>query len=429
MVGAKPSAHLQLDARMTVSEFPTKRRLLFLLPFAPRFDATHGGGRVTAQLLAQLATRHAIALLYLRAATEPPLDDILRQRCDLVEEIMRSDAGFSLRQWGSRAASLLRGRPLWAAVTAVARFDARVRAIVQTWLPDIVQIECHVMGQYISALDDCPAPRVLTEHEPGAKAARDLWRLSEGFTKARHGLAVRAWERFERSVIRQVQAVVVFTESDKMAIAPFVPGQTPVARIPLGTVIPKEPLNPVGRQPMSLLFVGNFVHPPNVDAALRLITDIFPALRSRFPDLVLQVVGDQPTRKMLRMANDKIIVTGRVPDVTPYLDAATIVVVPLRLGGGMRVKVLEALAAGKATVASPLAVEGLDITSGEQVMLAETNQQFADTIGELVADPDKRGSLARRARAWACANLGWERSIAAYEELYRTLVGRESVMQ
>jgi glycosyltransferase involved in cell wall biosynthesis len=409
---------------MTASEYPARRRLLFLLPFAPRLDATHGGGRVTAQLLTQLATRHSIALLYLRAAAEPPMDDILRQRCDLVEEIVRSDAYFSVVRWSSRILSLLRGRPLWAAVTAVAHFDTRVRAVAQTWQPDIVQIECHVMGQYISALNGCAAPRVLTEHEPGAKAARDLWASSKGLAKARHYLAALAWERFERSVIRWVQAVVVFTESDRKAIAPFATVQSRVVCIPLGTVVPERPLNPTGRQPLSLLFVGNFVHPPNADAALRLITNIFPRLQSLFPELILQIVGDQPTRKMLQMDNDKIIVTGRVPDVTPYLDAAAVVVVPLRLGGGMRVKVLEALAAGKAVIASPLAVEGLDITPGDQVMLAETDQQFADTIGELLVDPDKRSSLASRARVWACSNLGWERSVAAYEGLYSTLVRR-----
>ena len=418
---------------MTSSEFPSKRRLLVLLPFAPRLDATHGGGRVTAQLLAQLAVRHSIALLYLRAATEPPLDDVLRQRCELVEEIVRSEVGFSFARWISRVISLLRGRPLWAAVTAVASFHARVRVIAQTWRPDIVQIDCHVMGQYIPALDGCPAPRVLIEHEPGAKAARDLCEASKGLAKVRYRIATLVWDRFERSVIRQVQAVVVFTESDRKVIAPFASEQTPVIRIPLGTVISERPLDPIGRPPVSLLFVGNFVHPPNADAAVRLIADIFPPLQAHFPGLVLQIVGDQPTPLMRRLANDKIIVTGRVPDITPYLDAAAVVVVPLRLGGGMRVKVLEALAAGKAVIASPLAIEGFDVTAGEHVMLADTDQQFHEAIVELLADPDKRSSLASRARAWACDHLGWERSVAAYEELYDALVDgaltRKSAMQ
>jgi glycosyltransferase involved in cell wall biosynthesis len=424
VAGLESLTRQRLDPRMTLSRVFPKRRLLFLLPFAPRLDATHGGGRATAELLVQLATRHRVALICLRAASEPPVDDLLRERCEIVEEVPRLDHGLSLWQRSSRILSLLRGRPLWVAVTAVAVYRARLRKFVQTWQPDIVQIECHVMGQYIPALEGCPAPRVLTEHEPGAKAARDLWESSAGLAKAGYRLAALAWERFERSVIRQVQAVVVFTESDRRSIAPLASEKIPIICIPLGTVIPERPLNPTGGQPKTLLFVGNFVHPPNADAALRLIMNIFPRVRLHFPDLVLHIVGDQPTRQMRRVTDDKIIVTGRVPDVTPYLDAAAVVVVPLRLGGGMRVKVLEALAAGKAVIASPLAVEGLNVIDGENVLLAETDQQFCKAIIRLLADPEKRTSLAKRARSWACANLGWENSVAAYEQVYNMLVQR-----
>ena len=124
------------------------------------------------------------------------------------------------------------------------------------------------------------------------------------------------------------------------------------------------------------------------------------------------------------MANRSVVVTGRVPDVTPYLDRAAVVVVPLRLGGGMRVKVLEALGAGKAVVASSLAVEGLDVVDGEHVLLAETDQQFSDAIVQLLSDPTRRKALAAHAYAWAHAHLGWERSIAAYEGLYESLTER-----
>jgi glycosyltransferase involved in cell wall biosynthesis len=198
--------------------------------------------------------------------------------------------------------------------------------------------------------------------------------------------------------------------------------QTPIVRISLGTILSEHPLNPLGYQPLSLLFVGNFRHPPNVDAAMRLISAIFPRVQARFPGTVLHIVGDQPTSRIRKMANENIIVTGRVPDVTPYLDHAALAVVPLRLGGGMRVKVLEALAAGKAVVASPLAVEGLDLVDGEHVTLAKSDQQFSDAIVHLLADPERRALLAARARAWACANLGLEKSIAAYESLYHGLI-------
>jgi glycosyltransferase involved in cell wall biosynthesis len=110
--------------------------------------------------------------------------------------------------------------------------------------------------------------------------------------------------------------------------------------------------------------------------------------------------------------------------VTPYLDRAAVVVVPLRMGGGMRVKVLEALAAGKAVVASRLAVEGLDVVDGKQILLAETDKQFIDAIVQLLYYTERRTALAVCARAWACANLGWEGSIAAYDALYESLIQR-----
>jgi glycosyltransferase involved in cell wall biosynthesis len=374
-------------------------------------------------MLAQLAIRHHIVLLYLRAPSDPPLDTMLQERCELVEEVIRPDPGFSLAQGWSRIGALLRGRPLWAAGSAVAAYRARVRTIAEAWRPDIVQVEYHVMGQYLSALDACPAPRVLTQYEPGAKAAHDLLETHRGLARLPFWLSWRAWERFERTIIRHVQAVVALTERDRQALMKLA-GQTPVVRIPLGIEFREQPLNPLGCPPLSLLFVGNFRHPPNIDAAVRLISTIFPRVRTHFPESVLHIVGDQPTPRICQMANRSVVVTGRVPDVTPYLDRAAVVVVPLRLGGGMRVKVLEALGAGKAVVASSLAVEGLDVVDGEHVLLAETEQQFSDAIVQLLSDPTRRKALAAHAYAWAHAHLGWERSIAAYEGLYESLTER-----
>jgi glycosyltransferase involved in cell wall biosynthesis len=117
-----------------------------------------------------------------------------------------------------------------------------------------------------------------------------------------------------------------------------------------------------------------------------------------------------------------VVLTGFVPDLRPYLDRAAVVVAPLRVGGGMRVKVVEALAAGKAVVASGRAISGLSISDGEQVLLAETDHEFGDAVVRLLRDPERRAALAHRAHAWACAHLGWDEPISAYERLYESLV-------
>jgi glycosyltransferase involved in cell wall biosynthesis len=169
--------------------------------------------------------------------------------------------------------------------------------------------------------------------------------------------------------------------------------------------------------------VGGYSHPPNADAAVRLMQAIMPIARRRNPNLRLRLVGDKPTLAMARLATRRDQVTGTVADVQPYLDEAALVALPLRLGGGMRVKLLEALAAGKAIVASPLAARGLELADGRELVLAETDEEFAEAIVTLIADPDARRSLAQHAREWALQHLDWESRVRRYEELYRCLSG------
>ena len=402
------------------------RRLLFLLPFAPRLDAVHGGSRTIAQLVAALANRHRVALVYLRGPEEPPVDNVFLACCEVVEEVARNldpTMAGRLLQGARVARSRLGGRPRWVAQWSVRAYEQRIQTVARSWCPDIVQIEYHIMGQYVGALSDCAAPRVLVQHEPGAKAAHDRQRLQQGLPKLLSLVEVRAWERYEKTIMRQVQTIVVFTDRDRQVLAPVVEG-VPIVRIPIGTVLPERPLDPMGSSPTSICFVGNFIHPPNVDAAVRLIDTIFPWLRAQVgPELELYIVGDGAPASVRERSGKNVFVTGRVPDVGPYLDRASVVAVPLRLGGGMRVKVIEALAAGKAVVASPLAVEGLELTDGDQVVIAETDQEFCTAIVGLLGDPEQRVALGLRARAWACANLGWDKSVAAYERLYDSLIG------
>jgi glycosyltransferase involved in cell wall biosynthesis len=221
-------------------------------------------------------------------------------------------------------------------------------------------------------------------------------------------------------VTKRADAVVVFTRRDEEVLRPLA-GSTPLARIPFAADIPSTALDPTGHDPLSILFVGNYSHAPNVEAARRLVERILPRLRARYPELVLHLVGEG-------LPNDLIgpgaLAAGRVEDVTPYLDGAAVVVAPLSSGGGMRVKVLEALAAGKAVVASPLAVEGLDVTDGKEVLLAGDDDAFVSEVLTLLADTELRRAQACRARAWAVANLGWDASIRAYQELYESLLER-----
>lgn len=403
----------------------TPHRLLFLTPFPPRLDASHGGARATAHLIGGLAERHDVALLCFRTAGEPPVDAELRRRSAFVEEVPRRDDHGPLFQRVTRGVRLLTapfaGTPIWIEAFQDAAFSDRLQRCVDAWRPDLVQAEFHLMGPYLRTLGLTAAGRrartVMVEHEPGVTAAAERTRAAPLFTRPWHRLDEAAWRRIEPGMVRAPDAVVAFTARDQQALLALAP-EAQVETIPIAVPLPECPSNPAGHGGSTVLFVGSFAHPPNRDAAFRLIERILPAVRARCPEARLTLVGYQPDDQVNYRDGDGVTVTGRVPDVAPYLEAAALVVAPLFTGGGMRLKVLEALAAGKAVVASPLALEGIGVVDGEHVAVARDDAAFADRIVGLLRDAPERVALAGRARAWAERHVSVPRMVRDYEALY-----------
>jgi glycosyltransferase involved in cell wall biosynthesis len=378
-----------------------------------------------AQLHFRLAALHPVALLYLRRPEEPPADEALYTRCALVQEVMIPGNAVTAVQRRRRdlqaQLSLLRGIPLWVSYMRSTKYAKTVRDTVAEWQPDIVQIEYHIMGQYVEALGRSPVRTVLRQHEPGAATARDRNSQWRGLGHAVGALDCSVWRRYERDLMQRVDAVVALTAQDLADMRTLAPSAT-FARIPLGIDIPDLPSDPVGASPPHLLFVGNFVHSPNVAAAERLAQRIFPRVRAAQPEVRLIIVGPNPPASLRNLESAGITASGEVPDVGPFMDTAAVVVVPIDRGGGMRVKLAEALAAGKAVVASPQAVEGFDVISGEQLLIGQNDEDFAQACLSLLGDPALRARLGARARAWALEHLGWDPPVAAFERLYDTLI-------
>ena len=289
------------------------------------------------------------------------------------------------------------------------------------WRPDVIQAEFHVMGQYLEPLRPYGA-LVLVEHEPGAAAARDRAAVARGPERAARRVDARAWRRYEHRILTCADAVVAFTERDRGELTALA-GEVPVARIPFGADLPAEPLDPLGTDPPRIVFVGNLNHPPNAQAALDLVHGIAPAVRRQRPDAVVEVVGEAPRALARRLRGPGVVVAGVVADVGPHLDRAAVVAVPARLGGGMRVKVVQTLAAGKALVATAAGSRGPRPRPREQALVAETDDELAAAIVGLLDDPEQRRALGRAARAWADAHLRWTDVLASYGRLYASLEG------
>jgi glycosyltransferase involved in cell wall biosynthesis len=403
-------------------------RLLVAAPFPPNLDGAHGGSRVISQFLARMAERHDVALVCLRHRRDPEVDPRLRSRLALVEEVERPDwSSTSIRRLAGGLRTRLRlfaGTPLWACEVDVPAYRERLRRVLGEWRPDIAQIEYTVMGIYLRELEAAGVPIVLVEPDPASHAALDLQRVSRRNRLLRR-LDVLAWKQFEPNVLHRVDAAVVYTARDAQLLSAHTP-QGVLSCIPFGTdFVERFPGANGEADGADVLFFGSFVHFPNVDAARRLKDAIFPRVRARHPRSSLYIVGEDPPSEFEAVEDGRIVVTGRVPDLAPYLARAAVVAVPLRFGSGMRVKVLEALAVGKPVVASPLAIEGLGVVDGEQLLTAETDDEFAERISLVLGDDRLRARLGTDARAWAERNLTWEATLDRFDELYRGLLASE----
>jgi glycosyltransferase involved in cell wall biosynthesis len=391
---------------------PVTRRVLVFAPFPPALDGEHGGSRAIAGLVTALAARHRVALACLRAHDEPPVATDVAAACEWVLEGIRGgSSGSSVRPiartmaTGALTSTLRRlgeGAPLWMAGRWNAAFAATLRDRILAWRPDVLQAEFSVMGQYLPARGECDAPCVLTVHDAADAASSERRR------------------RYERTVLARVDAVVAFTERDAATLRAL--GAPGVDLVPLGVSLPAlGGARAKAWGPPRLLFVGNFVHPPNVDAALLLADAIFPAVRAQVPEAELWIVGAAPPGAVRARASDAVHVTGRVPSVAPHLAAATVVVAPLRQGGGMRVKVLEAMAAGAAIVATSRAADGLAVTHGRELLLADDAETIADAIVHALGDAPLRARLGGAARAYVESHHRWEDVAARYGAVYARL--------
>jgi polysaccharide biosynthesis protein PslH len=397
----------------------TRLRILFVVPFPPRLAGTHGGAKAIGELLFRSAERHDVAIAYLRHREEPGPEPELLDRVAVAEEITRPDEPTRLAHVGRalrRRFELVTGTPLWVSELASPHLMRRLRAVVSSWRPDVIRLEYPVTAACLPALQPSTTPVVLVDYDPLLAQTQSATSARERIDRA---LDRRAWRGFDLHSRQGVDAVVVLTERDRRVVAEA-GGARLLKCIPLG-IEPLPALDSAGKDD-SVLFVGNLNHPANRDAVVHLMEDILPRMRARRPDVVLTVVGPQSVGRPLWASTEAVVFTGLVDDVLPYLDSAAVVLAPLRAGGGMRVKVLEALSAGKAVVAYPNALEGIEVEPGRHVVVATNASEFAHTVAELLVDRDRRDRLGHEARAWALEHAGWDAAVDAYDELYRHLV-------
>jgi glycosyltransferase involved in cell wall biosynthesis len=276
--------------------------------------------------------------------------------------------------------------------------------------------------EFFHALNNHPA--IITPYESFSLYLRRQQELAGlSLSTIHYPLFTMLSRRFESFMFTPYRRVVVVSEPDRDELLSVNPA-LPVEVIPNGVDTYTFRPRPTGRIP-ALLFVGNYEYAPNVDAALRLATEIFPAVQRRFPNARLWLVGNAPPAELRALASDSLRVTGHVPDVRPYLARAGVFVSPLRLGAGIKNKVLEALAMGCPLVASPLSVDGITVRHEQEVLIAD-GKNLVEQIVRLLEDESLRERLAVNGRKLIEARYSWGTVVEHYEQLYRTIMDSQS---
>jgi glycosyltransferase involved in cell wall biosynthesis len=177
------------------------------------------------------------------------------------------------------------------------------------------------------------------------------------------------------------------------------------------------PLPPETTRP-ALLFVGSMSYEACVDAMVYFCQEILPRIRSQFGDVDLWIVGRDPSQQVRQLDGNGVHVTGRVADVRPYYQRSMVCVVPLRAGGGTRLKILEAMALGRPVVATSIGCEGLDVIDEEHLMIADSPEQFAEKTVRLLADATLRQRIGANARRLVVSRYDWDVIVKRLMQIY-----------
>jgi polysaccharide biosynthesis protein PslH len=241
--------------------------------------------------------------------------------------------------------------------------------------------------------------------------------MAKRFIQFQHRMA----QKYESWMFESYDRTVVLTDRDARALKALNPN-TPTMIIPNGVDI--EYFTPTGYEPdePALLFTGNYDYAPNLDAALRLARDIFPRIQKAVPKSRLYLVGGNPTPELLACASESVEVTGRVPDLRPYFEQSLIFISPLRLGAGIKNKVLEAMAMQKPVVATPLSCDGIPVTHAQHALLGLSDDDLIKHVFMLLKDPKLRHHLAQNGRKLVEQHFTWQRVADLYEDLYTQVI-------
>jgi sugar transferase (PEP-CTERM/EpsH1 system associated) len=381
------------------------------------------GGRIRSfHMLRELSRRHEVTLLTTHGPSERPreLEEAL-PRCEVVS------VPWALAKRGSARFALALVRS-WLSPLPVDLYKARVPALGREVARRLARGGVDlVVADFLLATPNvgrAATPTVLFAHN----VEHVIWqRMREverrGWRRALLGLESRKMRRYEARACERARLTIAVSDADRRLLAAAAPGAR-VRAVPTGVDVDYFAPDGVAEIPGRLVFTGSMDWYPNEDGIVHFIEDVLPRVRRAVPAATLTVVGRNPSARLRAAATaGGVQVTGLVDDVRPHMADAAVYVVPLRIGGGTRLKIFEALSMAKAVVSTTVGAEGLPLAPGQHFLQADEPAAFADAVTALLRDSARRRAIGAAGRRLVEERYSWSKVVDEFENRCGEVLG------
>jgi len=402
-------------------------KILFVTPFLPS-PPRFGGQRRLDGLMRCLAKKHEVDILAFNRTDEWETlsRDTTRTYCRVVETIPNLDLTDNREKRTAQLRSLLSTHSFEHRLAARRNdFQRALDDFLRRTDYDVVQLEFMWMSAFRYGFGGSKPPiTVLDEHN----VEYDILKRTAGGSGSKvrlfyNSLNWRKLAREERAAWQRFDGVTLTSRRDEELVARDCP-RVRTAVVPNGVDVDEFSASIGTGESDVLLFFGAINYYPNQEAVTHFIDHVFPLIKQRRPQVKFRILGPGAPESVLARQGNGVEVLGMVDDVAPHIERASAVVVPLRLGGGTRLKIVEAMAKGKPVISTRLGAEGIDVTHDENVLLADEPQDFAEQVERVLQSPELAARIARGGRKLVEDRYSWRSITEGLEKFYETLGAR-----
>ena len=393
-------------------------KILIVSRFFPYPEVTHAGGTNLFHYIEALGARgHEISLVSFIKERERPYVESMRSYCAEIEVVPGES---SLGQRLAKAHYALRYPMQWVEAASPAMRRA-LSSMLGRRRFDIVHLEHLWLAQYLDLVD---GPKTAVD-EVDVDSVVLLRRARQAQSWLEKRYLDWCWRRtveLEIEACERIDLILARSDKDRQYLRCLAPGQNIRELLPWFEGVSKPPHPHSLVEEHSLLFVGDMRRINNVEAVVYFCRDIYPQILEAVPDAKLYIAGADPSARVKALANEHVVVTGFVEDLASYYARCQIFVAPLLVGGGIIIKILDALAAGRPTVCTSMGNEGIDALPGRDLYIADSPDLFARRTIELLTDTQKWREMAANARRFVEYKYDWEAIMDGLEDAYREVL-------